>query len=73
MTVNIYARVPVELKKDFKRALQTLGFSEAFFVRATAEAVIALTRGSDDLALPIRLLTVQERDRRAKPPRSKKK
>jgi len=65
-TTNIYARVPDELKQDFKRALARLEFSEAFFMRAAAEALIKLTDSGEDLALPIRLMTVQEKQKRAK-------
>ena len=63
-TVQIYTRVPDVIKSDFKRALKRRGLTEAFFLRAAAEAFIILDRSGEDMSLPIRLLTVQERQRR---------
>ena len=65
-TQNVHARIPDPLKEDFKHAVKQLGFSEAFFVRAAVEAVIELTKSGEDLALPIRLVTVQKRRRKVK-------
>lgn len=65
-TTTIYARVPDDLKAQFRDALARLGFTEAFYVRAVAEALIAHVAAGDDLSLPIRLLTVDQRRERAK-------
>ena len=67
-TVQIYTRVPETIKTDFKRALKRRGLTEALFLRASAEALIHLDHTNEDLSLPIRLLTVQERQRRKKAP-----
>jgi len=63
-TVQIYTRVPDTIKNDFKRALKKRGLTEAFFLRAAAEALISMDRSREDMSLPISLLTVQERQRR---------
>lgn len=63
-TVQIYTRVPDVIKSDFKKALKKRGITEAFFLRAAAEALIYLDRSKEDMSLPIRLLTVQERQKR---------
>jgi len=67
-TFQIYYRVPETIKAEFKRALKRRGLTEALFLRASAEALIHLDHTNEDLSLPIRLLTVQERQRRKKAP-----
>lgn len=61
-TTNISARVPDNLKESFRESLAHVGFTEAFFVRACAEALIHHKMSGEDLVLPVRLQTVQRRD-----------
>ena len=60
-TTTIYSRVPEEFKMEFKKSLNKLGFTEAFFLRAAAEALNHHVQHGEDLALPIRLLTVDNK------------
>lgn len=57
----IYGRVPESLKSDFKRSLAAIGITEAFFVRASAEALVVLVKEKKELSLPIRLLDVESK------------
>lgn len=70
-TATIYSRVPETLKTEFKQALEAVGLAEAFFLRKAAEALVHHVRAGDDLALPIRLLTVEQKlKKKTKRPRS---
>lgn len=60
-TSTIYARVPDELKEEFKAALDKLGLGESFFLRSAAEALVKLVREKKDVSLPVRVMDVESR------------
>ena len=63
-TSQIYAMVPDELKKELREAVSTIGMTESSFLRACSESLILVVKNRKTLTLPIRLLTLEEQDRR---------
>ena len=63
-TKVIYARVPEEFADQFHATVGKIGFTGSAFIRNIAEAAITQIDAGDDLALPVRLLTVDEKRKR---------
>lgn len=65
-TKMIFTRVPETLADDFQEAVKKFGFTGSGFLRAVAEGLIEQVKNGEDLALPVRVLTVDAKRARQK-------